>query len=278
MPIFATVLIVLRFATERVGAVLMRVGTPLVLSWVVFYLSFTGYLNQLQRFMHTPNDRAASLLLGWTAIGFMVFLFLHSSIAISITEMILKPEKKVRWLGFRIGRNVWRLYAAHLRVLLMVAVGSLAVVGFVAVGRRLGLLPHSAHALYMALAYLAIALFIAVLSVRIVFVMAPLCVAEKGSIVRRAWAVTSAAPVRTTIIIALLLVPGLILLIAGNYLMVATGVFPEIPQPVSLAIAAQTLKAILPIYLALFVLSYFVSVTLLSFGAVTVYRNLAASS
>lgn len=275
LPVLATVSFVSRFAIRKFGAILVRASAALVLMWIVLYVSFSGYIEQLERFLNTSSDQAASLLLAWICAAVMLLLFIHSSVVVSLSELLMEPERKQRWPGMRVSRGVWRLYAANLRVLLLVGLGTLAAIGFVHVVTLLRVLPQLGHAFYVDLAYAAVAFLVLVLIARVEFLLAPLALAEQGSIVRRAWTVTSRARLRTAVVIALFAIPGLVVLQGGHSLLVAVGLFPAPAEPLALAGAARVLQSVLPMYLALFLLAYFVSVGLYSLAAVVVYRDLS---
>ena len=246
-----------------------RIVLPALIGWVVLYTSLSLYLYELLRYLDNPSDRIASLFFGVATGGLLLTLFLHALIVTSVTELAMGVESS-GWKYFHAARREWRVYAAKLRFLLMVAVWIIVflVVRFVAV-RVLSLTKLDAGIL------IVMALGILWLVVRFWFLLGPVAVGnERGHVLRRAWELSSGHFWRIASIVLLVLLAGLAVATAGEKTLLACGVLSPFPTSGSLAGFARMYQNMLPYELFAVGIGYLVVVVVLTAARVEVYRQL----
>jgi hypothetical protein len=254
---------------RRWGQLLRVAWVPLLLAAGVLYASLDGYLSELQTFGGAPDPRVAGIALGELAAGIFGSLVLFSMFAVSVTEIALGREASARSFGLRLRRQEWRLYAAYLKF-------SVGVIAFFALlcGAAIGNLRVVPAWLLVPVGVLGAYL----LFVRTAFLFPPLIMSERGPMLRRAWALTASDAWRIAVVVLLLLLPGVAIEIAIEFALrlggmaIAGHAFP------SLATYAPETRRVLPGFLVAMTLWSFVTITLLTGGAVAVYRSLVGES
>jgi hypothetical protein len=174
------------------------------------------------------------------------------------------------WKYFRAARREWRLYAADLRLLLVAGiwVGAMQALQFAAV--RLSWPAYFGVALDV-----LVACGLGLLAVRVWFLVAPVSVAKtQGQILRRAWQLSAGNFWRLAAITAVLLLTGLAVEAAGEFVMRASGIIPPFPNSALLADYAAIYRKVLPGILVVVGIAYLVSNVLLTAARVYVYRQL----
>jgi hypothetical protein len=257
------------FLFRNAARIAARIALPALAGWIAFYIAFFLYLTELERYLGNPSDRIASLVLGLATAGLLVTLFMHSIIVSAIASLALGLEEG-GWKYFRVGRRVWRLYAADLRFMLVIAAFITAMlVGEAAMSR------FAAMAGYLWIADIAMGVGLYWLAVRFAFLIVPIAVAKRdGEILRRGWRLSSGHFWSITAITVVLVFPGFAVEFAGEFLMRLCGVFPELESSGSLASLVALYREILPAVLIAIGIGYLVAVVLLTAARVSVYRQL----
>lgn len=257
------------FSFRNVAAIAARVALPALVGWFAFYMSLFLYLTELERYLGDPSDRIASLALGLATAGLLVTLFLHSVIVASLMALALGLEGG-GWKYLPVARREWRLYAANLRLLLVAGiwVGAMQALRFTAA-------KFSWPAYFDLVFEVLMAGGLGLLTVRVWFLVAPVSVAKtQGRVLRRAWQLSAGNFWRLAAIVFVLLLMGLAVEAAGEFVMRASGVIPPFPSSASLADYAAIYRKILPGILVVVGIAYLVSNVLLTAARASVYRQL----
>ena len=258
------------FLIRNAARIATRIALPALGGWITFYIAFFLYLTELVRYLGDPSDRIASLVLGLATAGLLVTLFMHSIIVSAVASLALGLEES-GWKYFQAGRRAWRLYAANLRFMLVIAVFIAAVlVGEAVMGR----LAATAGSIWIADIAMGVGLYW--LAVRFAFLIAPIAVAKRdGEILRRGWRLSSGHFWSITAIAVVTVLPGFAVEFAGEFLMRLFGTFPDLGSSGSLASIAAMYRQVLPDVLIAVGIGYLVGVVLLTLARVSFYRQLA---
>lgn len=249
---------------------MLRVALPALAGWCVLYASAYLYLSELRTYLGLPSDRSGSIILGLVAAGLLLLLMLHAMLTSAIATLAMGGTSEGQYY-FRAKRREWRLYAANLRVLLVMIFFIAAIVGI-----RPFLDGPSAMAIAL-LSNVAIVVVIFILLVRCVFLAPPIVSAENsGPIVRRALFLSKGNALRISLILVVLNLPGFLIEIAGERILRAIGIFPPIAGQVTLGDILTIYSHILPGILALVALVYLVNVVPVTIASVAVYRQLTS--
>jgi hypothetical protein len=257
------------FLFRNASRIAARIVLPALGGWITFYVAFFLYLTELERYLGSPSDRIASLVLGLATAGLLATLFMHSIIVSAITSLALGLEEG-GWKYFRVGRRAWRIYAADLRFLLVFAAFIAAMrIGELAIGR------YAATAGYVWIADVVMGVGLYWLVVRFWFLIAPIAVAKRdGEILRRGWRLSSGHFWSITAITAVLALPGLAVEFAGEFLMRLFGGYPELGSSGALASIVAMYRQILPDVLIAVGIGYLVAIVLLTLARVSFYSQL----
>ena len=260
----------LSFLVRNFSEIAARIVLPALIGWVVLYISLSLYLSELIRYLDNPSDRIASVILGLATGGLLLTLLLHSAIVTSLTELAMGVPG-VGWKYFHAARREWRVYAAKLRFLLVVALWLFVLQIFrVAVVKLLGL------SYFNSVILIIMAIGLLWLVVRLWFLLAPVAVANaRGHVLRPAWRLSSGHFWPIASIVVLVLSIGLLIEIAGEAVLRVGGFLPPFPSSGSLAGFARMYQMILPHALLAIAVAYLVVVTLLAAARADVYRQLA---
>src|SRR5438067_3716968 len=109
------------FLLHHVTLLLRLLFLPLIAFAAVLYLSIRAYLSELVVFIASSDPRAASVALAALTAGIMLTLFCAAVAVSSVVDVALGRSPAGNGLQFRTGRQAWRLYAAYLRLLLVIA-------------------------------------------------------------------------------------------------------------------------------------------------------------
>jgi len=261
------------FSYRNAAEIGARIALPAVLGWIALYLSLFLYMKELERYLNNPNDRIASLVLGLATAGLLVTLFLHTVIVASVTALALGSETR-GWKFFSAARREWRLYAADLRMLLIVGIwiGVMRLLQFAAGWASL---PAS----FRLVLDVIMACGLGFLAVRVWSLVAPVSVeSTHGEILRRAWRYSAGNFWRLAAIVAALLLAGLAVEAVCEIAMRAAGLIPPFPSSASLADYAVIYRGALPGVMAVVGIAYLVSNILMTAARVSVYRQLTEQS
>jgi hypothetical protein len=255
---------------QKFRQILRLLLVPAFATALVMYFSLKAYLAELIAFIPSGNPRAASLALGALTAGIFLSIFL-AAVAISwLTDLVLPDRADPRSFRVRVGRPEWRLYAAYLRFLLLIAAfltGIYCMSAYI-----LPLLPMSAESLENLSAFLIIAGCFS-LFVRVGFLIPPIVAQSTGTVLRKALHQGSRQFGRNFALLLVLSVPGFAIEIAGEYLF-RLGSGPtrlEITLPI--VYYARALEHRLAEFVFVSSLSAFVTLVLFTTGSIVCYRN-----
>jgi hypothetical protein len=111
------------------------------------------------------------------------------------------------------------------------------------------------------------------MTARIGFLIAPVVASSEGPVLRRAWRQSGPDVGRNCVLIALLLIPGLLVQAAGEYAFRFHELAPRVNGKLPLADYATVIRDMLGSIIFVISLSSFVTVVLLTAGAVAAYRG-----
>ena len=246
-----------------------RIVLPALGGWITSYVALYFYLTELEKYLGSPSDRIASLVLGLATAGMLVTLLMHSIIVSSIASLALGLEES-GWEVFRIGRREVRLYAANLRFILICA-------GFIVVMRmtEFGMARFAPSAGAVWIVDIVMGGGLCWLAVRLGFLIPPIAVAKReGEILRRGWRLSLGHFWSMAAIAVVLALPGFAVELAGEFVMQLCGISLQFDRYSSLASLVAAYRGILPNVLVAVGIGYVVAIILLTAARVSVYRQL----
>lgn len=271
LSLTATLRFSFSFLFGNFGVIAARIALPALAAWLVLYGAAHLYLSELLSFLGLPSDRSGSIILGLLAASLLGLLLLHAMIAMAIAALAaLAPESG--WPYFRAGRREWRLYAACLRILLVLVVFVSALVF-----ANMMIVPFAGGQTLFLLINFIIVIYPLVMLIRGGFLAAPVVVTEgPGPIVRRSLHLSWGNSGKITLLFVILVLPGVIFEVCTEALLRSLHVFPMLPQQATISDVVRTYNDILPGILVLLMLAYLLDVVLLTLASVSVYRQLTA--
>ena len=255
------------FFIHRFLLMVRLLALPILTAGLILYVCLSSYISELLLFLGSPAPRVASVALGMLAAGIFLSLFCYS-VAVSAIMDAVRGKPKRPWALLRTARQDWRVYAAYLRLLLVLSVGLLA--SFSAVLYLAPLFGLSQTAISWTLTALN-AIGVYWLIARIGFLVAPVIAAGEGPVLRAAWIRSRKHPLRNCLLIALLAAPGCLLWFAGEFLFRFDSGLASAAPGSSLASYATVMAQTLGTFIALASVSAFVSIVLLTAGAMRLY-------
>src|SRR4029077_5715269 len=105
-----------KFIVRRFWSVVRLLALPIFAAGLVLYIFMSLYLSELLQFLGTPDPRVASFALGMLATGIFLSLFCYATAVVAITNLALGKIEPGSWFHFRVERQVWRVYAAYMRL------------------------------------------------------------------------------------------------------------------------------------------------------------------
>jgi len=265
----AAALFAYKFFFRRFWSVLRLLALPIIAAGLVLYVCISLYLSELLRFLGTPDPRVASFALGILAAGIFLSLFCYAIAVAAISNLVLgKAERRRPWFHFGAERQEWRVYAAYMRFLLLL--GLLFVSVFLFSTYAGPLFASAQNSTRWALTTLSV-LIVFCLTARVGFLVAPVVATSEGPVLRKAWQESARDFWRNCGLIILLIVPGLLVQIAGEYVLRAW--VPRVAGNLSFADYTREMGGMLGSFLVVVSLSSFVTIVLLTVGAVAAYQN-----
>ena len=243
---------------------------PIIAAGVVLYACLASYLAQLLLFLASPNPQVATLALGVLAAGIFLPLFFYAVAVAAATNLALGKKTGNTGVTFKIERQEWRLYAAYLRFLLLLCVVLVSVYLLSAYVAPLLSVTANLSPWFFVLVC-AIAVFW--LTARIGFLIAPVVAGSEGPVLRKAWQLSRRDLWRNCGLIILLLAPGFLVEVAGEYALRLGAGAPRVGGNLPLADYARLIGQMLGGFLAVLSVSSFVSIVLLTLGALAAYQH-----
>ena len=276
LPVRAVILRSFRSLILDFGTVIAIAWFPMLMATETLYLSLDTYFLLLAKFLQSPNGRSASLALGAVTIGALIWLFLCSIVVAGFVEFFagrLRP----RWIHLRAGRPEWRLFAAGLRFVAVLAAFS---IGYFALATLAGALLPAYRTLVLQIAgvvYVGLATW---LVARLGFLLPAVAVLETHQVVRRSWILTRHVALNATVIcFALIVLPGLLAFEVGELLSQMLHVVPAVPIDLQHLTAHHSLQGIrrsLPAFVITLSISTMLGMVLAAAGSAFAYPALAA--
>ena len=255
-----------RFLFERFWTALSLLWFPLLLAQFSIYVCLMGYFEHLLIYLANPDPRVASLALGLLAASVFLALFFWSIAVAAITNLALGVEAPRTWLYLRARRQEWRLYAGYLRFLLLLSLLSAGLAFFLT---SLGpLLP--ANPAMIALAIVAAMFWF---TARVGFLMPPIVALTSGTILRAAWRKSEGLGGRICALIIVLLIPSLLVHAAGEIVLNVQNAGQLTPGG-TIADYVRSSARGLSTFLIVSGIASFFAITLLTAGAIAVYRHI----
>ncbi len=267
---FAAALFSYKFLVRKFSSVVRVLVLPIAAAGLVLYICMSLYLSELLQFLGAPNPRVASFALGILAAGIFLSLFCYATAVVAISNLALGKADRRAWFHFRVERQVWRVYAAYMRLLLLLSLVFISVYLFSAYVAPL--LPVARNSMRWTLTILSV-MAVYCLTARVGFLIAPVVAASEGPILRRAWHQSAGDFWRNGGLIILLIVPGLLVQVAGEYVLQFGAWAPRATGNLSFAAYTRIMDEMLGSFLVVVSLSSLVTIVLLTVGAVAVYRN-----
>ena len=248
---------------------------PFTLAALVLYVSLTGYLAELLSFLAAPNERVASLALGILTSGILLSLFCYGVAILAIGRVAAGAVEKHALFQFRAKTAEWRLFAGYLRFILLAAMVAVALT-FLAlfVAPRLDISSGVASIVATRIGWVAIYFLL----VRIGFFIAPVAAYQEGPIIRAAWTASRWNILSIAGLIALLMLPGLLIQIGGEYLLGEWSVPPFVAGHLPFADYARFMQRMLGGFLIVLSVSLFVTIVLLTAASVSFYKAVSPAS
>jgi hypothetical protein len=267
---FEAALIAYKFLFRQFWPALRLLWLPIMASGVVLYLCLSVYLSKLLLFLSAPNPHTASLALGILAAGIFSSLFCYAIAVGAVADLALGRAPKIAWFHFRAKRQEWRIYAAYLRFLLLLMVVLVSVYLISTYLTPLFALPPAFFTWALTIAAVAAIVW---LTARTGFLVAPIVATSKGAVLRKAWRRSAHDLWRNCWLILFLFVPGLLVEIAGEYLVRLGGGPLRMANDLPVADYARLLEQTLGGFLCVVSVAAFVTIVLMTVGGVAVYRN-----
>jgi hypothetical protein len=202
------------------------------------------------------------------AAGIFLSLFCYSVAVSAVMNAVLAKPQKSPWALLRSARQDWRVYAAYLRLLLILSAGLLASLsaGLYA-APRFGISQTTISWALTVLSGIGAYWLIA----RIGFLVAPVIAAGEGPVLRAAWAQSRRHPLRNCLLIALLGAPGCLLWFSGEFLFRFESGLASVAGGLKPRALCNGDGANAGTFIALASVSAFVSIVLLTAGAMRLY-------
>ena len=271
ISIFAVAAFAYDFLFRRFWSLLRLLVLPILAAGFILYVCLSSYISELLLFLGSPAPRVASVALGTLAAGIFLSLFCYSVAASAVMNAVLGKSDRSPWALLKTERQDWRVYAAYLRLLLILSAGLIAT--FVAGAYFLPLLGVSQAAIPWVLTVLS-AFGVYWLIARIGFLIVPVIAAGEGPVLRAAWSQSSKHLLRNCLLIALLAAPGCLVWFSGEFLFHFDSGIAYAAAGSTLANYANAMAQTLGRFVALASVSAFFSIVLLTAGAVHLYREL----
>lgn len=259
----ATVFFAYGFVLRNLLPLIRVAWLPLVLSTLTLYVTLEAYIGEVLSFLRTSDMRAASLGLGFITAGIFICLFFYAAMAVAVARFVLgKWDMRLRQ-GLR---SEWRLFTAHLRLLLCSLAFVLVVTLLVGPARTIVPTP----VLNLGVVVLTI-LVLCWLFARAGFLAPAIASSEAGPILRRAWSLTHGQSLRIAAIVVFLAVPAMLVQFAGEIGLRATA---DGPLLAPLAEQMAVMRQALPAFVAVLSLAIFLNIALMTAGCAHLYRSL----
>jgi hypothetical protein len=270
IPVFHVIRYSFSFLGRNLVVITGCIWLAALVGGLIFYAAIMIYLAELQTYLRVPSDANASIVLAVAGVAALLLLFVYSAALAAVTGLALGQHNGVSLL--RIGHREYRLYAALLRFALVALTLLVVVFVFYAMLRSWMIEFHPLAGLLILLTMLA-------LSLRLGFLLPAVAVATpQGVVLRRCWDLSRGNFWRLAAVAAILLLPGLVLELVGEWLGRLAGIFPRIDGVYNLEGHIKLFFLVGPAFAILISLAALLTLVLQAAASVAVYRALTAAS
>jgi hypothetical protein len=276
---------------RNVPTVLGIVWAPLSAAAIVSYLTLNEFFALLTRFSTEPDGHIPTLALGIAACGIFAWLFLYSMAAAALTDR-LRAGRGSMWSYFRLRHSYLRMFAANMRFLFLLVAAMLAAMLFLRgvlalLGSASQTVMGDAAALLgrvgqtpLILPVVFLFLVTGWLFARVGFLIPAVTIAERGQIVRRAWALTRKNTWGMIVLwIVLIVLPGAVVQELAEFAVRAAGLvrMPDIYSGDPLGASSfEAIRTVLPGFVIALTISNGLCLVLTVCGAIAIYDSLTA--
>ena len=260
------------FTWHNLGGILRRIWLLTIVGCAIFYSLFNEYMVELQGFLTAPTEAHASMVLGLVAASVLLLLFVYTLTLAAVTDLALGHHRQGGVFSIRIGHQEGRLYAASLRLLLLMTI-LIAAAYLIILGIRTAGFGHTAqYALEM-----GIAGTLAVIALRLGFLLPAVAMGERrGVVIRKCWKFSDGIFLPLLLIAIAVVLPGLLLELLGE--LIARTTQPALYVSGALQNDINTFRHVAPIFSILFWLPVMLTTVLYAIASTTIYRALKNNS
>jgi hypothetical protein len=270
VPVLASASAAYGFLLHNLAPLVRILFLPLVAFAAALYFSIAAYLSELVQFIASGDPHAASVALAALTAGIMLTTFCGAVGVSSVVDVALGRASRKTIFQFRTGRQTWRLYAAYLRFLLVIA-GFLSA-DYLFSALLLPLLTSSPAwriGTGTALAIGGVVVLVAWLG----FPVAAIVARTEGTVLRKALHQGWRAVLQNCAVVLLLAGPALLIEILSEYLVRLGTMSPRVLVNIPLANYARALEHGLPRFVLVATIATFVTIALFASGSVFHYQG-----
>ncbi len=236
IPVGPTIASAYRFLFAEIGTIVGIAWVPAVLTAGAGYVA-RAYAADHKALVEAGDTQTVGFYFLLSLLSMVVTLYASSIVAVAITRQAMGHQRPpgVLLLYFAAGRSEWRMFAANVRyvfgagVLLALAIG-LSALAFVLAGTPLNAaqqMTTNPATLLAGLVTWAVLIYAFITIARMGFLLAPTVVAEDKGGLRRSHELTKGNVWRVIVIVLALVLPILILMMAGEGVVLRAAIGPD---------------------------------------------------
>ena len=262
----------LTFAWGNLGGILRRIWLLAIVGCAIFYSLFNEYMVELQGFLAAPTEAHASIVLGLVAASVLLLLFVYTLALAAVTDLALGHYRPGGIFSIRIGHQEGRLYAASLRLLLLMTI--LFAAAYLIL---LGIRSAGLGVITQIVLEVGIAGTLAAIALRLGFLLPAVAMAERrGVVIRKCWKLSDGIFFQLLLLAIAVLLPGFLMELLGEFVVRATQ--PALYVNGALQNDINTFRHVAPLFSIVFWLPVMLTTVLYAIASTTIYRALKNSS
>ena len=230
----------------------------------MFNFFFGEYTIKLDGFLEAPTQAHASILLGLVSISVLLLLFVATLAVAAVTNLVLGHHQRSGLFSIHIGYQEFRLYAASVRLLLlMITLLALAsLIGWAIQGTTLGYAVEAG----------IVAILVAI-ALRMGFLLPAVAIAEpRGVIIRRSWNLSEGIVPQLFLFTIAVALPGIVIEVLGELVVRATRLLPILHANGSLRDNIAVFRLTTPIFSILFCVPVMLITLLYAIASAKIYQ------
>ena len=252
------------FVRRNFGEILRRTWLLAIIGYATFSFFFGEYTIKLEGFLAAPTQAHASILLGLFSISVLLLLFVVTLAVAAVTNLALGDDRKSGLFSIRISYQEFRLYAAWVRLLLLmitlIALASL--IGWAIQGGALGYAVETG----------IVAILVAI-ALRMGFLLPAVAIAEpRGVIIRRSWNLSEGIVPQLFLFTIAVALPGIVIEVLGELVVRATRLLPILHANGSLRDNIAVFRLTTPIFSILFCVPVMLITLLYAIASAKIYQ------